>query len=40
MDMYSGKEVLWDYRKFDVEYCNVFYKDNVWKIQNAYEEYE
>lgn len=40
MDMYSGKEVSWDYRKFDLEYCDVFFKDNVWKIQNAYEEYE
>lgn len=40
MDMYSGKEVSWDYRKFDLEYCNVIFKDNVWKIQNAYEEYE
>ena len=38
IDMYSGKEVSWDYRKFDLEYCNVFFKDNVWKIQNAYEE--
>lgn len=28
-DMYSGKEVLWDYRKFDLEYCNVFFKDNL-----------
>lgn len=40
MDMYSDKEVSWDYRKFDLEYCNVFFKDNVWKIQNAYEEYK
>lgn len=40
MDMYSGKEVSWDYRKFDLEYCNVFFKDNVWKIQNAYEKFE
>ena len=40
IDMYSGKEVSWDYRKFDLEYCNVFFKDNVWKIQNAYEEFE
>lgn len=40
MDMYSGKEVLWDYRKFDLEYCNVFFKDNVWKMQCAYEQYE
>ena len=40
MDMHTGEEVSWDYRKFDLEYCNVFFKDNVWKIQNAYEEYE
>lgn len=40
IDMYSGKEVSWDYRDFDLEYCNVFFKDNVWKIQNAYETYE
>lgn len=40
MDMYSGKEVPWDYRKIDLEYCNVFFKDNVWKIQSAYEEYQ
>lgn len=40
MDMYTGKEVSWDYRKFDLKYCNMFFKDNVWKIQNAYEEYE
>lgn len=40
MDIYSDKEVSWDYRKFDLEYCNVFFKDNVWKIQNAYEAFE
>ena len=40
MDMYSGKEVSWNYRNFELEYCNMFFKDNVWKIQNAYEEYE
>lgn len=40
MDLYSGKEVSWDYRKFDLEYCNVFFKDNVWIIQNAYEKFE
>ena len=39
MDMYSGEEVSWDYKDFDLEYCNVFFKDNVWKIQNAYESY-
>lgn len=40
IDMYSDKEVSWDYRKFDLEYCNVFLKDDVWEIQNAYEEFE
>lgn len=40
MDMYSGEEVSWDYKDFDLEYCNVLFKDNVWKIQNAYEGYE
>lgn len=40
MDMYSEKEILWDYRKFDLKYFNMFFKDNVYKIQNAYEEYE
>lgn len=39
-DMYSGKEREWNYRNFDLKYCNVFFKDNVWKVQNAYESYE
>lgn len=39
-DMYSGKEKMWDYRDFNLEYCNVFFKDNVWRTQSAYEEYE
>ena len=39
-DMYSGKEREWNYRKFDLEFCNVFFKDNVLKVQLAYEEYE
>ena len=39
-DMYSGKENEWDYRDFNLEYCNMFFKDNVWNMQNAYEEYE
>ena len=30
---------LGDYRDFDLEFCNVFFKDNVWKIQNAYKMY-
>lgn len=40
IDMYTGKEVSWDYRKFDLEFCNMFFKDEVWNIQAAYEEYE
>ena len=39
-DMYSGKEKEWNYIDFDLEYCNVFFKDNVLKIQYAYENYE
>lgn len=39
-DMYSGKKREWNYRSFDLEYCNVFFKDSVWKVQNAYESYE
>lgn len=39
-DMYSGKENEWDYRKFNLEYCNVFFKDNVYRIRCAYEECE
>lgn len=38
--MYSGKENEWDYRKFNLEYCNVFFKDNVCRIRCAYEECE
>lgn len=40
IDMYSGKENEWDYKKFDLEYCNVFFKDNVWRIRCAYEDCE
>lgn len=39
-DMYSGKKREWNYRSFNLEYCNVFFKDSVWKVQNAYESYE
>ena len=28
----------WDYRNFDLEYCNTFLKDRIFKIQCAYEE--
>lgn len=27
-------------RRFNLEYCNVFVKDNVWRIRCAYEECE
>ena len=37
MDMYANREISWDYRKFDLKYCNAFLKNDVWKIQNAYE---
>lgn len=29
----------WDYKDFDLEYSNVFFKDKIYKIQCAYEEY-
>ena len=28
----------WDYRKFDLEYCNTFLKERIFRIQCAYEE--
>ena len=28
----------WDYRKFDLEYCNTFLKESIFRIQCAYEE--
>ena len=31
-DMYSGEEYEWDYRDFNLEYCNEFFKDNALKI--------
>lgn len=39
-DAVGNKEVEWDYRKFDIEYMNVFLKDYVARIQSAYEVYE
>lgn len=36
-DIFSNREVEWDYREFDLEYCNMFFKDNILKIQYAYE---
>lgn len=40
VEVLSGKETKWDYRDFDLEYCNVFFKDNVLRIQYAYENAE
>ena len=39
-DVYSNKEILWDYREFDLKYANYFLKDEIYKIQSAYEMYE
>lgn len=36
-DVETGKDLEWDYRKFDMEYYNMFYKDKVAQIQAAYE---
>lgn len=40
VDRHSGKDTEWDYRDFNLEYCNMFFKDHIWRIQCAYEEYE
>lgn len=39
-DGYSGEETVWDYRNFDMAYCNMFFKNDVLGIQTAYEMYE
>lgn len=39
-DGYSGEETVWDYRDFDLAYCNMFFKNDVLGIQTAYEMYE
>ncbi|MDU1005553.1 MAG: plasmid pRiA4b ORF-3 family protein [Clostridium butyricum] len=36
-DLFSRKEVEWDYRDFNLKYCNVFLKGNVSRIRDAYE---
>ncbi len=38
-DEFLDKEVPWDYRKFDLELCNIFLKHNVMKFQETYEEF-
>ena len=37
VEIFSGEEKDWDYRDFDLEYCNMFFKEYVWKIECAYE---
>lgn len=39
-DIILEKEIAWNYREFDLEYCNVFFKDNILRIQFAYESYK
>lgn len=39
-DVFLKKEKEWDYRDFDLEYCNAFFKDKIYRIQEAYESYE
>lgn len=36
-DAVKDKEVEWDYRKFDIEFLNMFFKDYVARIREAYE---
>ena len=38
-DNFLDEEIEWYYRKFDLEYCNVFLKGEIEQIQYAYEEY-
>lgn len=40
IEIFSGKEKEWDYRDFDLDYCNMFFKDNVLRMQYAYENCE
>lgn len=38
-DYFLSKEINWDYRDFNLELCNMFFKDNLINIQYGYEEY-
>ena len=35
VEIFSGEEKEWDYRDFDLEYCNMFFKGNVLRMQYA-----
>ncbi len=39
-DIETGKYLEWDYRKFDLKYYNIFYKDKIAEIQAAYEKFD
>lgn len=39
-DLISEKEKDWDYKDFDLEYVNVFFKDKILRTQYAYESAE
>ncbi len=36
-DSEQNREVEWDYRKFDLKTCNMLYKAEIEKVQEAYE---
>lgn len=38
-DYFLREEVDWDYRDFNLELCNLLFKDNLTDIQCGYEEY-
>lgn len=40
VEIFSGIKKDWDYRKFDLGYCNVFFKDNIFSMQHVYENYQ
>lgn len=37
VEIFSGKEKEWDYREFDLEFCNILFKGNVLNTRYAYE---
>lgn len=39
-DLETDKKLEWDYRKFDLKYYNMFYKDKIADIQEAYENFD
>lgn len=38
-DYLAEREIEWDYRTFDIKFCNIFLKEEIRAIQYAYEEY-